>query len=127
MDQSRMTFLQNVLRYSTSHSDGTSSEESHVREMSPERKKWLENALDNMSINPVEEMKKCIKCLNDPAQEENHLTALETLRDWCEDMNFAIGNKISTTSQQSILINRCFCFRFSQVKPISAVIHASKQ
>lgn len=34
MDQSKMTFLQNVLRYSTTHSDGT--EPSQPREMSPE-------------------------------------------------------------------------------------------
>lgn len=34
MDQSKMPFLQSVLRYSTSHSDGTSSDQ--AREMSPE-------------------------------------------------------------------------------------------
>jgi hypothetical protein len=34
MDQSKLNFLQNVLRYSTSHSDGT--EPSAPREMSPE-------------------------------------------------------------------------------------------
>ena len=36
MDQSKMTFLQNVLRYSASHSDGTNQSQSDIREMSPE-------------------------------------------------------------------------------------------
>lgn len=34
MDQSKMNFLQSVLRYSASHSDGTNATE--LREMSPE-------------------------------------------------------------------------------------------
>ena len=37
MDPSKMAFMQNVLRYSTSHSDGTTpSTEADLREMSPE-------------------------------------------------------------------------------------------
>lgn len=41
-------------------------------------------------MNPIDEIKKCIKCLSDPSEADKHVTALETLRDWCEDINFAI-------------------------------------
>jgi hypothetical protein len=44
------------------------------------------------SINPIDEMKKCIVCLYDESEDEDRrLEALETLRDWCEDINFATG------------------------------------
>ncbi len=44
-----------------------------------------------MTINPVDEIKKCIKCLLEEKDLDRNLEALETLRDWCEDINFAIG------------------------------------
>jgi hsp70-interacting protein len=108
MDESKMAFLQSLLRYSTSHTTTESSgETSHAasttdnestnREMSPERRKWLENALNSMTINPIDEMKKCLSYLETNNNEkdneqkiEKKLEALETLKDWCEDINFAI-------------------------------------
>ena len=36
MDPSKISFLQNVLRYTTSHTDGTTPQEPNNREMSPE-------------------------------------------------------------------------------------------
>ena len=43
-------------------------------------------------MNPTDEMKKCIVCLNNENEgEDRKLEALETLRDWCEDINFAAG------------------------------------
>lgn len=104
MDPSKMGFLQSVLRYSASHSDGT--QESEFREMSPERKQWLEKALDSMSINPIEEMKKCMKIISEEKDLKLQLAALETLKDWCEDINFAIDfHKINGYSLLSTLLN----------------------
>lgn len=94
MDQSKMNFLQSVLKYSTLNSDGTSQtideKKDLVTSMDPEKKKWLEDALNNISIDPNAEMSKCIKCLKEEDDIERKLEALGTLRDWCEDMNFAI-------------------------------------
>ena len=106
MDESKMAFLQSVLRYSTSHTttessgegSAASTEGQSTREMSPERRKWLENALTSMTINPIDEMKKCLSYLeadkNNEQEKEKNLEkrreALETLKDWCEDINFAI-------------------------------------
>jgi len=83
-----MNFLQSVLRYSASHSDGTNATE--LREMSPERREWLEGALTSISINPVDELRKCIKCIVEENDLNRQIEALETLKDWCEDINFAI-------------------------------------
>ena len=110
-----MNFLQSVLRYSASQaSDGSSSTAleasaasessaptaaaavtTSTRGISPERRQWLQDALDNMSINPIDEMKKCMRVVEqgddvDEETAERQVEALETLKDWCEDMNFAI-------------------------------------
>lgn len=109
MDPSKLSFLQNVLRYSTSHTPtgndssadppvqalsdtpaNSNSATTVTREMSPERKKWLEHALSSMSINPIDEMKKCIKVIVEDEETPRIVEALETLKDWCEDINFAI-------------------------------------
>ena len=37
-----------------------------------------------MSINPVDEMKKCINVLEE-GELDKQIEALETLKDWCED------------------------------------------
>lgn len=107
MDDSKLTFLQNVLRYTASHSEGTHVEEKIEREISPERQKWLSEALDSMSINPIDEIKKCIKVSeNEEESEERRIEAMETLRDWCEDMNFAIDfHKINGYNLISKLLN----------------------
>lgn len=112
MEQTNLSFLQNVLRYSTTHTDPSQQsteqiEETKVsREMSPERKKWLDTALSQMSINPIDEMKKCLKVLIDENDQDRRAEALETLRDWCEDLNFAIDfHKINGYSLFSDLLN----------------------
>lgn len=97
MDQSKMNFLQSVLKYSTLNTEvGSSTDkpsenpDTNLVQMDPERKKWLDEALSTMNINPDDEMKKCMKCLREENDLDRKLEALETLRDWCEDMNFAI-------------------------------------
>ncbi|RNA05940.1 Hsp70-binding 1 [Brachionus plicatilis] len=107
MDDSKMTFLQNVLRFTTSHTDEANTGEKLERDMSPERKKWLSEAIDSISINPVDEIKKCIKVSeNEEETEERRIEALETLRDWCEDLNFAIDfHKINSYNLINQLLN----------------------
>lgn len=99
MDQSKMNFLQTVLKYSALNTDTTGSSPSEpnekpdpllLNEMEPKKKEWLEEALTNMSINPTDEMNKCLTCLKQDQELDRHLESLETLRDWCEDMNCAV-------------------------------------
>ncbi len=72
-----------------------------------QRKEFLEKALSSKSVNPIDEMKKCIKVLYDETEtQERQLEALETLRDWCEDMNFAIDlHKIDQYKLLPIILN----------------------
>ena len=60
-----------------------------------------------MTINPIDEMKKCMKVLeNDQETPERRLEAAETLRDWCEDMNFAIDfHKLDGYKLLPVLLN----------------------
>jgi hypothetical protein len=48
-----------------------------------------------MSINPIDEIKKCMKVLSEENDTSRQIEALETLKDWCEDLNFAIGLSLS--------------------------------
>ncbi|CAF0785493.1 unnamed protein product [Brachionus calyciflorus] len=110
MDQSKMTFLQNVLKFSASHTEQTNTDDetkNEKREISPERRKWLSEALDSMSINPIDEIKKCLKVLESSDEtEERRIEALETLRDWCEDINFAIDfHKLTEYNILTSLLN----------------------
>lgn len=110
MDQSKMTFLQHVLRYTTSNTDQSvevPNDEELKREISPERRKWLSEALDSMSVNPIEEIKKCMKVIdNEVETEERRIEALEILIDWCEDMNFAIDfHKLNGYNLLSNILN----------------------
>ena len=76
------------------------------------KKKWLEEALTNMNIDPAKEMKKCMKCLLEESDEERQIQALETLRDWCEDMNFAIDfHKMKGIYRNFLFINFMSNFR----------------
>jgi len=44
-----------------------------------------------MTINPIDEVKKCMKVLSDEKENlDRKLEALDTLKEWCEDLNFAI-------------------------------------
>ena len=102
MDPGRSPFLQSVLSYSTAQTN-TSEKEPPKREISPERKDFLNQFFNTVSVNPIDEVKKCMKCLEDHTEtQERHLEALETLRDWCEDLNFAIG----------IVLLLSYCFYF---------------
>jgi len=89
MEPGRLSFLQSVLSYSTAQTN-TSEKEPPKREISPEKREFLNKFFNTVSINPIDEVKKCMKCLEDQNEtQERHLEAIQTLRDWCEDLNFA--------------------------------------
>lgn len=84
------------------------AENTRFEPMSEERKEWLQEALDSMTVSPVEEMKKAIGILDNPESDTEESTeALQTLIDWCEHIDFAIdfhkigGFKILTKCLQS--------------------------
>lgn len=74
--------------------EATKSEDTTSDGMAPmdeERKRWLEEALNAMTVNPVERMKGCIDCLkNTSSTEEEKIQALEELIEWCENIDYSI-------------------------------------
>ncbi|KAL4236877.1 Hsp70-binding protein 1 [Mactra antiquata] len=65
--------------------------EDTLEPMSAERREWLEKAINDMTVSPVEEMKKCIeKIKDDKIDDDDKIEALETLTEWCEHIDFAI-------------------------------------
>jgi len=94
MDQTKMQFLQQVLRYSTQHTTPAEAEQQQQQQqqqaMSAEKKEWLDNALNNMNVSPLEEMTKCLNMVMDVRSPlDRRLEAISCLKDWCEDINFA--------------------------------------
>lgn len=57
-----------------------------------QRRQWLENALDGMSVNPVQRIKGCMECLQSSSStDEERNQAMGELIEWCEQMDYAIG------------------------------------
>jgi hypothetical protein len=57
-----------------------------------QRRQWLENALVGMSVNPVQRIKACMECLQkSSSSDEERNQAMEELIEWCEQMDYAIG------------------------------------
>lgn len=63
-----------------------------LQPMSKERKEWLETALTEMTVSPVERMKECLKKLSNKELNDvdEKIAALEELKEWCENLDFAI-------------------------------------
>lgn len=57
-----------------------------------QRREWLEKALDNATVSPVSEMKRAIEIIQkNESETDDRVAALETLIEWCEHIDFAIG------------------------------------
>ncbi|XP_048780054.1 hsp70-binding protein 1-like isoform X2 [Ostrea edulis] len=55
-----------------------------------ERRQWLNNALVDLTVSPVEKMKECLRTLTSPNVTEKKMTeALEEVIEWCENLDFA--------------------------------------
>ncbi|KAK7098699.1 hsp70-binding protein 1-like [Littorina saxatilis] len=90
--------LQGLLKFCVEQTKAEDAPEpSRFRELSPERKEWLKKALDEMTGDPVQEVKNHIKTVGvylgskEPTEEArtNALKALELLFDWCESYDMA--------------------------------------
>lgn len=63
-----------------------------LQPMSKERKEWLETALTEMTVSPVQRMKECLQKLSNKELDDVDvkIAALEELIEWCENLDFAI-------------------------------------
>eukprot|EP00052_Salpingoeca_macrocollata_P016806 m.135714 g.135714 ORF g.135714 m.135714 type:complete len:317 (+) comp20172_c1_seq2:744-1694(+) len=87
--------LQAILQWSLRQGgDGTQETASHLFEaMDPERRRWLQQAFESLTVDIVEEMQKHIAILKEPDTDEESrekkCTALEALQEMIEDMDNA--------------------------------------
>ncbi|XP_076451101.1 hsp70-binding protein 1-like isoform X2 [Babylonia areolata] len=89
--------LQGLLKFCVENTKAEDAPEAN-REMSPERKEWLSQALDGMRRDPVQEVKEHIRAVgvylgsqspSDQARSDA-LHSLEELFDWCESLDMAM-------------------------------------
>lgn len=60
-----------------------------AKEMEPERKEWLKEAMANMLKNPIDDMKALVKTLNESEDETEKAKALESLVGFVEQIDLA--------------------------------------
>ncbi|KAK0048059.1 hsp70-binding protein 1 [Biomphalaria pfeifferi] len=88
--------LKGLLRFcmeATRSEDAPNSSEI-MEPMSEDRRKWLEEALTSMSVNPVERMNSCVKAIQEAVSDteegtEQQIMAVSELQDWGEDLDIA--------------------------------------
>ena len=68
-----------------------SDPEKILRDMDPEQKKWLEEALGSMSVDIVQQLTNGIKILNSEAEDEEKEEVLDLLEDWLGSIDMAIN------------------------------------
>ena len=68
-----------------------SDPEKILNDMDPERKKWLEEALNSMSVDIVQQLTNGIKTLNSDASDDEKEEVLELLEDWLGNIDMAVN------------------------------------
>ncbi|CAF4220451.1 unnamed protein product, partial [Adineta steineri] len=93
-DSSKQGFLNSLFQWTVK---STAAEEaakptttSDVKPMNAESKKWLNDALENMTVNPVDRLKLCISKIRDPqVDEQQKKEFLDELCHWSEELDLA--------------------------------------
>lgn len=83
--------LQGLLSFCTEYTRTEDASGNNVQEMSPERRKWLEEALASLrGEDPIKVLLEHIQILLDHTWvEEDHETALDNIKEYCEDLDLA--------------------------------------
>ncbi|XP_061174397.1 hsp70-binding protein 1-like [Saccostrea echinata] len=71
-------------------SEDKKDQENVAQPMPEDRRQWLENAITDLTVSPVERMKACLLILTSPdSTEKKIIAALEETAEWCETIDFA--------------------------------------
>lgn len=80
-----------LLKFCMEATKSEDAPESGFAPMDEERKKWLSEALEGMSVSPVQRMKLCLDCVQNLEKSlEDRSQAMEELIEWCENIDYAI-------------------------------------
>lgn len=90
VDNSKQSFLNAVFQWSLKNKSEDAPASSNVQPMNEEDKKWLNEALENMTVNPVERLKLCLNKLKDEqVSTEQKREFAEELCHWTEELDLA--------------------------------------
>lgn len=60
-----------------------------------QRRQWLDNALRDLTVSPVERMKVGLRILTTAeSTEQQMIDALDEIIEWCENLDFAAGKNM---------------------------------
>ncbi|KAH3884552.1 hsp70-binding protein 1-like isoform X2 [Dreissena polymorpha] len=83
--------MKGLLKFCAQTADTEKKEDVVFQPMDPERKAWLHEALNSMSVSHVEEMRKSISIIQDnDSDADDKIEALESLINWCDSIDFAM-------------------------------------
>ncbi|CAF0769998.1 unnamed protein product [Rotaria sordida] len=91
-DNSKQSFLNSLFQWTVKSTaqEAASTTSSDVEPMNEEKKQWLDAALENLTVNPVERIKLCINKIKDSQiNDEQKKEFLDELCHWTEELDLA--------------------------------------
>lgn len=82
-----------------------------------QRRQWLDNALRDLTVSPVERMKVGLRILTTAeSTEQQMIDALDEIIEWCENLDFAAGKNMYQTNLQTLRNTQINTSKFEIVK-----------
>ncbi|CAF0793057.1 unnamed protein product [Rotaria sordida] len=91
-DNSKQSFLNSLFQWTVKNTaqEEAATTSSDVEPMNEEKKQWLDAALENLTVNPVERIKLCINKIKDSQiNDEQKKEFLDELCHWAEELDLA--------------------------------------
>ncbi|CAF2581676.1 unnamed protein product [Rotaria sp. Silwood2] len=92
-DNSKQSFLNSLFQWTvknTASEAATATTTNNVEPMNVEKKEWLNAALENLTVNPIERIKLCISKIKDnQINDEQKKEFLDELCHWAEELDLA--------------------------------------
>ncbi|CAF3663354.1 unnamed protein product, partial [Rotaria sordida] len=91
-DNSKQSFLNSLFQWTVKSTaqEAAATTSSDVEPMNEEKKQWLDAALENLTVNPVERIKLCINKIKDSQiNDEQKKEFLDELCHWAEELDLA--------------------------------------
>ncbi|CAF3187548.1 unnamed protein product [Rotaria socialis] len=89
-DNSKQGFLNSLFQWTVKNTAAEPTTTSDLKPMDEPSKSWLNNALENLTVNPVERLKLCISKIKDnQTSEQQKKEFLDELCHWAEELDLA--------------------------------------
>jgi len=91
-DDSKQSFLNTLFQWTVKNTttENPTTTTSDVQPMTEDKKQWLNDALENLTVNPIERLKLCISKIKDPQTSDEHKKEfVDELCHWSEELDLA--------------------------------------